>query len=237
VQNDDVELGFLAHPDSGVHPGVVLIHDVWGVSDHTRDLAKRLAGEGYGVLAVDLYRRKANVAIENPGEWMRALSDPQAEGDVQASIDYLGRHPVTSGRPVGVIGFCMGGMYALLAATSCQGVSAAVPFYGLLSHRHGLLYVEEGLDPALKPREPLDAVADLTCPLLGVFGGRDEFIPTSDIEELERRLDATAQPTEVAVYPEAGHAFMNDGREDVFRPGDADHAWARMLAFLGAHLR
>ena len=199
MQLNDVELGFLAHPDSGVHPGVVLIHDVWGVSDHTRDLAKRLADEGYGVLAVDLYRREANVAIENPGAWMRALSDPQAEGDVQASIDFLKAHPATSGRPVGVIGFCMGGMYALLAATSCEGISAAVPFYGLLSHRHGLLYAEGGLDPALKPREPLDAAADLTCPLLGVFGGRDEFVPMSDIEELEKRLDATAPPPEVAV--------------------------------------
>ena len=89
----------------------------------------------------------------------------------------------------------------------------------------------------MKPREPLDAVADLSCPLLGVFGGRDEFVPMSDIEELERRLAASSQPTEVAVYPEAGHAFLNDTREDAFRRNDASHAWARMLDFLEAHLR
>jgi carboxymethylenebutenolidase len=236
MKSSTIDLGFLAHPDSGVHPGVVLIHDVWGVSDHTRDLTRRLAEEGYGVLAVDLYRRESELAIENPGVWMRALSDPRAVSDVQASVDFLSSHPATAGRSVGVIGFCMGGMYALLAACSCKGLSAAVPFYGLLSHRHGLLYAEEGLEPALKPREPLDAAADLTCPLLGIFGGRDEFIPMSDIEELEKRLGAIAQPTEVAVYPEAGHAFLNDTREDAFRPEDAQHAWARMVVFLRAHL-
>ena len=237
MQCAEADLGFVAHPDSGVHPGVVLIHDVWGVSDHTRDLTRRLAEEGYAVLAVDLYRREAKVEIENPGAWMRALSDPQALGDVQASIDFLSRHPASAGRPVGVIGFCMGGMYALLAASSCRGLGAAVPFYGLLSHQHGLLYAEQGLDPALKPREPLDAAVDLGCPLLGVFGGRDEFVPMSDIEELEKRLGATTQQTEVAVYPDAGHAFLNDTREDAFRPQDAQHAWSRMIAFLHTHLR
>ena len=236
MQSDDVELGFLARPDSGVHPGVVLIHDVWGISDHTRDLTARLAKEGYSVLAVDLYRRESSVAIENPGAFMRALSDPQALGDVQASIDFLSAHAASAGQPVGVIGFCMGGTYALLAACTCEGLSAAVPFYGLLSHQHGLLYAEQGLDPALKPREPLDAVADLSCPLLGVFGGRDDFVPMGDIEELERRLGATPQPTELAVYPEAGHAFLNDTRADAFRQEDARHAWARMVAFLEAHL-
>jgi carboxymethylenebutenolidase len=237
MQINDVELGVHATPDSGVHPGIVLIHDVWGVTEHTRDLAQRLAGEGYGVLALDLYRREASVAIKNPGEWMRALSDPLAEGDVQASVDFLGRHAATSGQKVGVIGFCMGGMYALLAASSCRGLSAAVPFYGILSHRHGLLFSEEGLDPVSKPREPLDAVAGLSCPLLGIFGGRDEFVPMSDIEDLERRLAATDHATEVAVYPEAGHAFLNDTREDAFRSEDAGHAWSRMLDFLGANLR
>ena len=237
MQSNNVDLGFHAHPDSGIHPGVVLIHDVWGVSDHTRDLTGRLAEEGYSVLAVDLYRREAEIAIENPGVWMRALSDPRALGDVQASIDFLSAHSASARRPVGVIGFCMGGMYALLAACSCDGLSAAVPFYGLLSHQHGLLYAEEGLDPALKPREPLDAAADLGCPLLGVFGGRDDFVPMSDIEELEKRLGATAQQTEVAVYPDAGHAFLNDTREDAFRPQDAQHAWSRMIAFLRTHLR
>ncbi|MCH2171599.1 dienelactone hydrolase family protein [Myxococcota bacterium] len=237
MQTRDIELGYFAHPDVGEVPGVVLIHDVWGLKDHTRDLSRRLATAGYGVLAVDLYRHEPGFEIEDPGVWMRALSDPRALADVQAAVDWLRDEPVTGDLPVGVIGFCMGGMYALLAACSCEGVSAAVPFYGLLSHSHGMLYADEGLDPELKPREPLQAAADLRCPLLGVFGGRDDFVPMSDIGILERVLEETGQSVEVAVYPEAGHAFLNDTRPDAFRPDDAEHAWRRMLDFLSTHLK
>ena len=214
-----------------------MIHDVWGLADHTRDLATRLAGEGYAVLALDLYRREAEVKIENPGAWMRALSDPQVLADVQAGVDLLGSHPGSAGQPVGVTGFCMGGMYALLAACECSGVAASVAYYGLLSHEHGLLHDENGLDPSRKPRQPLDAVADLKCPLLAFFGDGDEFVPQGDVRLLDERLGRSGLPTEVVVYPGAGHAFMNDTRPDAFRPEIAEDAWARMLAFFGTHLR
>ncbi len=237
VKTSTTELGHHAHPDSGVHPGVVLIHDVWGLADHTRDLAGRLASEGYAVLAVDLYRRQQNVEIADPGEFMRGLSDPLAVADVQAGIDFLAEHPASAGRPAGVVGFCMGGMVALLAACECDGLSAAVPYYGLLSHTHGILYTEEGLDPALKPREPLAAAADLRCPLFGIFGGLDTFIPKQDLDALERTLAKTPHETEIAVYPAAGHAFLNDTRPDAYRKDDATHAWSRMLSFLSQSLQ
>jgi len=236
----EVELGFLVLPDvdSGVaeHPGVVMIHDVWGLSDHTRDLAQRLAAEGFGVLALDLYRRESEVKIENPGVWMRALSDPQALEDVQAGIDFLASDPATRARSVGVTGFCMGGMYALLAACSCRGLSASVAYYGLLSHEHGILFAEEGLDPERKPRQPLDAAADLATPLLALFGDSDEFVPMEDIERLRARVEAAPPPAEVVVYPGAGHAFMNDTRSDAYRPETAAAAWQHMLTFLRSHL-
>jgi carboxymethylenebutenolidase len=233
----EVELGVLARPDAGTHPGVVLIHDVWGVSDHTRDLAGRLAGEGFVVLAVDLYRHLPEVKIENPGAFMRSLSDLRALGHIQAAADQLAGLPETQGHRVGVTGFCMGGMYALMAACSCHGLAAAVPFYGLLSHAHGLLYDENGLDPALKPREPLALASELRCPLLGFFGGRDEFVPTADVRELETLLARSGQPSEIVVYPECGHAFVNDTRPDAYRPAEAAEAWGRMVDFLGDRLR
>jgi carboxymethylenebutenolidase len=232
----DVDLGHLAHPEGGPHPGVVMIHDVWGLSDHTRDLAGRLAGEGFGVLALDLYRREREVKIDDPGAWMRGLSDPQVLDDVQAGVDFLGAHPATAGRRVGVTGFCMGGMYALLAACGCRGLAASVAYYGLLSHEHGILHAEAGLDPARKPRQPLDAVRDLGCPLLCFFGDRDEFVPLPDVEALRRRLARAAAPAEVVVYPDAGHAFMNDTRPDAYRPETARVAWQRMLDFFRQHL-
>jgi len=135
MQTQDVELGFLATPDRGPCPGVVLIHDVWGLTDHARDLTRRLSGEGFAVLGLELYRRLDALKIENPGAWMRALSDPQILGDVQAGVDFLAAHALCRGRRIGVIGFCMGGMYALMAGATCKGLSASVPFYGLLSAR------------------------------------------------------------------------------------------------------
>lgn len=232
----DTELGFLAAPDADAAPGVVMIHDVWGLSDHTRDLAQRLARDGFAVLALDLYRRLDEVKIENPGAWMRALSDPQVLRDVQAGADFLRAHPAARDRKVGVVGFCMGGMYALMAACTCEGLAASVPFYGLLSHRHGILFDEGGLDPARKPHEPLELASRLRCPTLAFFGDRDEFVPMADVEALRERLDATAPEAQVVVYPGAGHAFMNDTRPDAFRPDDAADAWAKMVGFLRAKL-
>lgn len=232
----EVELGYLAHPEEGPVPGVVMIHDVWGLADHTRDLARRLAAEGFAVLAVDFYRREREVEIENPGAWMRALDDVQVLADVQAGVEFLGREPCSAGRRAGVTGFCMGGMYALMAACACSGLSAAVPYYGLLSHEHGLLHDEKGLDPKKKPRQPLDHAPELRCPLLGFFGGKDEFVPVDDVRELERRLAKSGQETEIVLYPDAGHAFMNDTRPAAYRPDEAADAWRRMVAFLHRHL-
>jgi len=245
VRSESLEPGYLARPEeAGANglPGVVLIHDVWGLAEHPRDLARRLAGEGFAVLAVDLYRRLSEVHIEDPGAWMRGLSDPQVMADVGEAAELLAGHPDTAGRGTGVVGFCMGGSYALMAG--CGGwnvpglerVDAVVPFYGILSHRHGLLHDPEGLDPAKKPREPLDAARELRCPLLGLFGGRDAFVPLEDIRELERRLEATGQPTEIVVYPECGHAFLNDTRPQAYREREAGEAWRRMVDFLRERL-
>lgn len=233
----NVELGhFFTPAESGRVPGVVLLHDVWGLSEHFDDLAGRLAGAGFGVLALEIYRREANVAIENPGEWMRSLCDPEIQGDIEAAAAFLREQPETLGGRVGVVGFCMGGMYALLAGCGGQGIDAVSVFYGLLSHEHGILHSEEGLDPAKKPRQPLDAVRDLQCPLLGLFGEEDEFIPLDDIRQLEKRLAGLRPATEVVVYPGAGHAFMNETREAAFRPETARDAWARMVDFFRREL-
>jgi carboxymethylenebutenolidase len=236
MPTEDVELGYLAHPGKGPNRGVVMIHDVWGLSEHTRDLARRLAQEGFAVLALDLYRREGEVEIEDPGAWMRGLSDPQVLADVQAGVDFLAGHPASRGRGIGVTGFCMGGMYALLAACSCRDLAAGVAFYGLLSHAHGILHDPGGRDPARKPREPLDAVRDLQCPLLCFYGDRDEFVPAEDVALLRERLAQTGKPAEVEVYSGAGHAFMNDTRPQAFRPEAAKDAWDRAVEFLRHHL-
>jgi len=235
MRTEAVELGFLVTPDAGPAPGVVMIHDVWGVSDHTRDLATRLAAEGFAVLAVDLYRRESQVKIENPGAWMRALSDPQVLEDLRDARSFLAARSEAT-RRVGVVGFCMGGMYALMAGCTELGFAATVPFYGLLSHRHGILHDAGGLDPERKPHEPLALASELGCPLLAFFGDQDEYVPMDDVRALERAFAAAPAPAEVIVVAGAGHAFMNDTRPDAYRPEAAAEAWRRMVAFLREQL-
>jgi carboxymethylenebutenolidase len=223
--------GFLATPAGGPQPGVVIIPDVWGLADHTRDVAQRLAREGFAALAVDVYRKTGRPDVPDVAAamaWIRELSDPLVLESVQDGIDALARD-ASAGRKLGVIGFCMGGQYAWLAACACRGLSAAAPFYGMLRY-------EPGLDPAKKPRAPLDAVATLTCPALGLYGREDALIPNADVDELEARLARQPQPFEIVRYAGAGHAFFNDTRPAMYRPDAAADAWRRLLAFLRARL-
>ena len=237
MKTSEVALGFLALPERVPCPAVVMIHDVWGLSAHTRDYASRLANEGFAVLAIDLYRRARPEKIEDPGKWMRALSDRQVLADLGLAARFLAARPETNGR-VAVLGFCMGGMYALMAGCVDLGFAASVPFYGLLSHAHGILHDPAGLDPASKPREPIAMAADLRCPLLAFFGDQDTFIPLADVRKLEQVL-ARARAgagAEIVVVPGAGHAFMNDTRPEAYRPEAAADAWRRTVAFLRARL-
>jgi carboxymethylenebutenolidase len=236
VDGTAIELGYLARP-ARTAPGVVMLHDVWGLSDHTRDLARRLAAEGFAVLAVDLYRRLPEAKVTDPGRFIRGLSDPDVLAEVQGAVDHLAGGAASDHR-VGITGFCMGGQYTILAAAGCRGLSAAVPFYGMLSHEHGLLAPASGeaLDPARKPRSPLDAGAAVRCPTLALFGRDDPFIPVDDVRAFERQLARSGQLCEVVLYEGAGHAFMNDTRPEMHRPAAALDAWARLVAWLRRHL-
>ncbi len=224
--------GFLTFPEAGPHPGVVMVPDVWGVSDLYERLAGRLAAEGFAVLVVDPYRKTGKGDFSDPAgamAFIRQLSDPLVLETIQEAIDALASHPAVAGRKVGITGFCMGGMYVLHAAGTCSGLSAAAPFYGMIRN-------EAGLDPERKPRPALDAMASLSCPVLGLYGEEDALIPVEDVRALEAALEASPQPGEVHLYPGAGHAFLNDTREDAYRPEAAADAWGRLVPFLRKHL-
>jgi carboxymethylenebutenolidase len=225
-------IGFLAAPARTPAPGVVMVPDVWGLSDHYRGLARRLAGDGFATLAIDPYRKTGRRQITDVAAalaWIRELSDPLVVETIQEATDRLSAGAAVAGRKIGVTGFCMGGQYALLAACGCRGLSACAPFYGMLRYA-------EGLDPRRKPRSPLDALADLSCPVLGFYGEEDALIPVADVRELEERLAKSGQPGEVRLYPKAGHAFMNDTRPEMYRPAAAADAWPRLVAFLREQL-
>lgn len=223
--------GFLVRPGDGSYPGVVMIPDVWGLSDEYRRQATRLAGEGFAVLVIDPYRKTGRGDFKDPPgalAWIRSLPDPVMLETVQDGIDALAAMP-SAGRKIAVMGFCMGGQYALLAGASCRGLSACAPFYGMVRY-------DAGLDRARKPIAPLDAVRRVGCPVLGFYGMEDPIIPNDDVDALRTALAASGQPWDIRLYAGAGHAFMNESRPEMYRPAAAGDAWSRLVEFMRERL-
>lgn len=232
-----VPFGRLHRPVEAVScPGVVLIHDVWGLSEHSRALAAKVASQGFAVLEMDLYRSLAEPRVTDPGERIRSLDDGSVLADVDAAADWLAAEAVCRGRRIGVMGVCMGGTYGLLAACRSTRFAAAAPFYGLLSYDSGMLVGPQGRDRLRKPASPIELATGLRMPLLASFGCEDGFVPLSDVDLLEAGLARSGVVHRVDRYAGAGHAFLNETRADAYRPEIAATALARVAVFLHAHL-
>ncbi|MGH7406727.1 MAG: dienelactone hydrolase family protein [Candidatus Methylomirabilales bacterium] len=227
--------GYLARPaGGGPFPALVLIHEIHGLTDHFRDLARRFAAEGYVGCVLDLYSREGppqpqalrDAAARNA--FVASLPDRRLVADVQAAAAFLRTLPEVRRDRVGVVGFCMGGTVTLLSACHTPGLAAAVVFYG------GRLVYQEITEN--KPASPLDLVGHIRCPMLCLYGGADASVPLPDIERLRDTLEKHRKTFEFKIYPGAPHAFFNDARE-FYRPDEARDAWQRTLRFLEKHLR
>ncbi|HWP67237.1 MAG TPA: dienelactone hydrolase family protein [Candidatus Limnocylindria bacterium] len=219
----------LAVPDAGVGPGLVLVPDVRGLSDHYREVAGRFAREGFTTLVIDLYSREGMPELPDMNavfRWMAALPDARILGDLAAAAEHLRRREECAG-VVGIAGFCMGGQYALLAACTDATLRACVSWYGMLRYTQRTPH---------RPRSPLDLAEQLACPYLGLFGEEDALIPLADVDELRERLARAGKRFEIVTFPGCGHAFMNDTRPDAYRPAAAAESFRRATAFLHAHL-
>ena len=224
--------GFLVLPDGPApHPGLILVPDVRGVYDHYRDVAHRFAREGFATLAVDLYAREGTPDLPDLDamfRWMAALPDRRVLADLQAARDHLATRTDIRSDAIGITGFCMGGQYTLMAACALEGIAAAVSWYGMLSY---------AATNDVKPEHPIDMVSRLGCPYLAFFGEDDAIISNIDVEALRARTAHARHPVEIVTYPDAGHAFFNDSRPEMYREAAAHDAWPRAVAFLRRHLR
>jgi len=217
-------------------PGIVLVHDVWGKSEHSRALGQRIAGAGFAVVEMDLYRALPNPKVEDAGERIRSLHDGDVLADLDAAAAWLADEGICRGRRIGVMGVCMGGTYSLLAACGSQRFSASAPFYGVLSYDRGMFLGPGGRDRVRKPASPIERAPHLRMPLLASFGCEDGFVPESDVDLLEAGLARSGAPYRVDRYAGAGHAFLNETRPDAYRPEMATLALARSVDFLHAKL-
>jgi carboxymethylenebutenolidase len=214
---------------AGPLPGLVVIHEAFGVNDHIRDVTRRFAAQGFLAAAPDLFLRGGPPPA--PGaeitEIMRrvgAMSDVDAVADLRATVDRLRSEPGCNGR-IGSIGFCMGGRLSLLLATHEGVLDRAVDCWG------GRITRRTAPPDDRRPEVVVERVDRLACPLLGVFGAEDPNPDAGDIDELRAALEASGREHRIVVYPAAGHAFFADYRPS-WREEPAHAAWAEFLRFL-----
>ncbi|MBX3201295.1 MAG: dienelactone hydrolase family protein [Labilithrix sp.] len=208
----------------GPFPLVLVVHEIFGVHEHIKDVCRRLAKVGYTAVAPELFARQGDVSkLQGFEEILKVVSkvpDAQVMGDLDATVAWARKSGKVDGDRVAITGFCWGGRIAWLYAAR-PGVKTAVAWYGRLSHAVN----------ANQTKTPLDVAAKLTRPVLGLYGGQDSGIPVSHVELMRRELAKGTSGSEIVVYPDAGHAFYADYRPS-YAKAAADDAWAKMLAWL-----
>src|SRR5271154_1159025 len=231
--------GYLARPGdpnpATPHPAMIVIHEAFGLNDHIRDIANRLANLGYVALGVDLYTREGGPPSMDDREMLMkrlfSMSDQTVLEDLEGAADFL-RAREDVGERIGCIGFCMGGRYTLLFACSSDRLSAAVDCWGGFIDR---ATPEERPTPA-RPTPPLELIEKLSCPLLAAVGAEDQNPSPELAARLRERASASGQAVQVDVYEGAGHAFLADYRP-TYRPQAAAKLWEQIVPFLARHLR
>jgi len=227
TRDPDIELlvngratrGYLSRPSGdGPWPGVVVIQEWWGLNDHMRDVADRLAEQGFVALAPDLYYGQTATEPDEARKLAMALEYPDALRVIQTAVDHLVARDDVAPKRVGLVGFCMGGGLAWHGAAQLERIGAAVPCYGG--------------GPDMLPEE----AARITAPILAIYGEEDRGVSPEVARGRAALMDAAGVANEMVIYPGAQHAFMND-RRPVYDPVAAADAWRRIVAFFRETLR
>ena len=212
-------------------PVVLVVSEVFGVHEYIADVARRFARQGFLAIAPELFVRQGDAG--SYGEIAKLMSevvsqvpDAQAMGDLDACVAWAGANGGDTSR-LGVTGFCWGGRITWLYSAHNPGVKAGVAWYGKLV----------GETNALQTSHPVNAVANLQAPVLGLYGEKDTGIPLDTVEKMKAALSAgssAAKKSEFVIYPDAPHAFHADYRPS-YRKDAADDGWKRCLAWFKTH--
>lgn len=203
----------VARPATDTASAVLLIHEWWGINDHMRDIAGRFANEGYLCVAPDLFRGKTASNTEEASKLMNGLP---IEDGIETINEAISETKIKyKSQRFGVIGFCMGGTFALHAACEIDDIAAAAPFYGDIP--------------------PEGVLENLKAPTLFIAGSKDAWINAEKVNALKAAARKYDLPVEVMVY-EADHAFFNNTRREVYDADSATDAWQRVLELFRKHL-
>ncbi len=216
---DETVQGMLYEPaGKGPFPGIVVIHEWWGLNDWVKEQAAKLADQGYVALAIDLYRGKVATTPEEAHEIMRGVPEDRAARDLHAAVVFLKSQSDVRKDRIASIGWCMGGGYSLNVALQEPALAAAVINYGHLAAN-------------------AESLKKINASILGIFGGQDRGIPVDDVKKFEQALKQLGKRVEIVIYPDAGHAFENPNNKAGYRTEDAADAWKRTANFLARALK
>ena len=214
---------YFARPkEGGPFPTILVIEEIFGVHEYIKDICRRLAKSGYLAVAPELYARIADLSKMTDigqiiGNVISKAPDATMESDLDAAVSWAAANHGDPSR-LGVMGFCRGGRDTWLYATHNPQLKAAVAWYGPVL----------GQSSPIQPQTPFDLAAQLKCPLLGLYGGQDKSIDTSDVKGAAAKATQAGKTVEIIVYPDAPHGFHADYRPG-YRKADAEDGWRRAL--------
>jgi len=202
--------------EKGLYPGLVLLHEAWGLTAQIKDLGARLACEGYGVIIPNLYGRLGGMVTANAevaDALMGKLNESLVLQDINSCCEFLNTRDYIKRNVHGVVGYGMGGSYALRFACQRKRLRAAVIYYG-------------------RVMQSAAAINDLFCPILYHHAGQDEWVPRQDVDRLRAAAAEHHKRVEIKTYPNAPHAFCNEQRVESYRADATAEAWESTAAFL-----
>jgi carboxymethylenebutenolidase len=216
---------YLARPkDGGKGASIVLMHERYGLVDHTKDLARRFAGDGYSCIAPDVFFRHPDQEALHRGDERCDITDDAAATDLSAAIDALDGVDGVDASRCAVMGVCQTGRHPLVLAAE-RPISAALVWYGAAS-------VREWDTNERQPRPLEDVIADVDCPVFGSFGEADHIISLSDVRRFRNCLEDKNKSFDIRIFGGAPHGWLNDTMPGRYRREQAEAAWAAQLDFL-----